>query len=561
MKHPALQGPPDLVADELDLATGVPSQPRPDFLHWRSAIQEEDLRCYPKASRLESRYAEHLGLAKECVLATCGSDDAIDRICREYLRPGDRALWTAPGFSMFPRFVKLCEAKLDEVAWQSGPFPRQTFQRAIVPETRLLILVSPQNPTGQCIDVESIEALAHDNPNCLLLVDQAYAEFSEKAALCASRGLANVIITRSLSKAWGGAGLRVGFAIGKKDSIERLRARGLPFPISGPSIRFALRLLDEADNSRTRYVDAVHKERERLCVLAQGLGLEALPSQSNSVLLAGSQTPWLSQALASLSIATRRWEQDPTMSDFVRVGCPGNAEDFKRLDHAMRCALAPELLLLDMDGVIFDVSSSYRRAIQACTESFGVHSTLEDIEALKLQGRANDDWELSHRLLAKAGVEVSYQQVVERFESIYQDRPQRDGLWRQESLLIPPELLTKLARGRKLGIVTGRPRRDAEQSLRHHGISKAFDLLVCREDAPLKPDPAPIQLALSKLGARHAWYVGDTPDDVIAARRAEVIPIGHLAPGTCSNKVIPTLLKNGASRVIRSLHELLEILS
>lgn len=542
---------------DLDLSSGVPSQPHTQALAWISTIQESDLRRYPKAQELRCCYARKIGVSPDRVAVTAGTDDAIDRICRITLGPGRKAIWTTPGFSMFPRFVALCGASMIEVPWIEGPFPLDAYIQAVSPDTTLLILVAPQNPTGAQIETEAIEAIAQRFPDKLILLDEAYVEFAGQSRVGLIRAYPNLVVTRTLSKAYGGAGLRIGFAMASPEIVTNIEAAGSPFPVAGPSLRIAQAMLQSSDGP---CVVQVARERKALRALAAELGDEVLPSSSNSVFWKSDQARWLHDGLAGLGISSRSFDE---LEHHLRIGCPGSPENFARLERALRCIRRPSLLLLDMDGVLFEVSASYRAAIKATARAFAVCVRDADIQALKNQGDANDDWALTQRLLANAGVRVSLAEVTERFEALYQDGVSGPGLWRKEKLIAPKELLRALAKKLPLGIVTGRPRKDAHQSLELHELLELFEVVICREDAPLKPSPEPIALAMQRAQVckARAWYVGDTPDDMVAARACEVVPIGHAPPGSDRATLDPALYQAGASRILDSLSPLLELLT
>lgn len=220
----------------------------------------------------------------------------------------------------------------------------------------------------------------------------------------------------------------------------------------------------------------------------------------------------------------------------------------------------PEVLLFDLDGVLADVSRSYRQAILETAAALGVRVEAEAVRAAKAAGNANNDWELTWRLLTAAGVRISLAEVTARFEALYQGSAEAPGLRQTETLLVAPAWLEQLAARLPLGVVTGRPRRDAERFLAQHGVDGAFHALVCMEDAPAKPDPAPVRLALRALGATRAWLIGDTPDDVRAALAAGVTPLGIAAPGDDAERAAQTLRDAGAACVLGRLDELSELL-
>lgn len=119
----------------------------------------------------------------------------------------------------------------------------------------------------------------------------------------------------------------------------------------------------------------------------------------------------------------------------------------------------------------------------------------------------------------------------------------------KERPLVTPDELDRLAQGKPLAAVTGRPRRDAVRFLSRAGLLDRFSALVCMEDAPQKPAPEPIQRAMSGLEVSRVWMVGDTPDDIQSARRAGVLPIGVVAPGARGDRCTASLVQAGAARV------------
>ncbi|MCI0543214.1 MAG: HAD family hydrolase, partial [Actinobacteria bacterium] len=172
---------------------------------------------------------------------------------------------------------------------------------------------------------------------------------------------------------------------------------------------------------------------------------------------------------------------------------------------------------------------------------------------------ANDDWELTQRLCAAAGVEVPLETITERFEQIYQGTTERSGLKRSERPIVAAEILAELSARMPLGIVTGRPRSDAEEFLERFELTRYFAAVVTRESGPLKPDPSPVRLVLEQLDVERAWMLGDTPDDLEAALAAGVVPVAVVPPGSDPDRYRRMLA--GAAGVLDSTNQILEVLN
>ncbi len=535
--------------------------PDPELLSLLTEGGPELARRYPLAQALVERIVARYGVTPEQVVVTAGADDAMDRCCRAFLCAGRELVMPTPTFEMIARYAKLAGATIRPVPWPGGPFPLDRVLSEVRPETSVIAFVSPNNPTGAVGTAHDLERLSKAAPHALLLVDLAYGEFADEDLTAAALSLPNAVALRTMSKAWGLAGLRVGFALGPPELIDCLRVAGQPYAVSGPSLALAAARLDGGEPTVNRYVARVRSERRHLQRLLSDMGAEPQGSQGNFVFARTKKSLWIRDALAGLGIAVRVWPGHPELDATVRISCPGSESSFDRVTHALRAALAPQALLLDMDGVLADVSGSYRRAIVETAKHFDVTITAAEIAQAKARGHANNDWILTHELIGAHGVQVAFDDVKERFERIYQGTPDCPGLWRTETLIPDRALLERLAKRLPLGLVTGRPRDDAHRFLEAHGLEDLFGASVCMHDTLPKPDPAPVLLALKQLGVEFSWMVGDTADDQRAARAAEVVPIAVVAPGDEAARVTPSLLQAGASRVIDQLSIVEEMLS
>jgi HAD superfamily hydrolase (TIGR01548 family) len=205
------------------------------------------------------------------------------------------------------------------------------------------------------------------------------------------------------------------------------------------------------------------------------------------------------------------------------------------------CPIAEfKTLLLDMDGVLAEVSLSYRAAIEQTCHHYGATSVTQDtITEWKMRGNANDDWKLSFDLIhndPNGQKDVTIEDVTNVFESIYQgDDNTKVGLYKLETLIPSRETLQELHKRSKpgIGIVTGRPRSDCMKFLRDFDLEGFVSATYCMEDGPSKPDPYPVLRVCELLGVeptKSVVLVGDTPDDISAAINAGCSGIGVITP-------------------------------
>lgn len=501
---------------------------------------------YPDVSLLTKQVAARHSISEERVLVTAGGDDALFRC---FLRSAGPVVSTTPSFEMIARYTEQLGLELTEIPWWDGDFPVTDLLET---SAGMAVVVSPNNPTGSVLTTADLRKVAEVLP--FVVLDGAYMDFADEDMTEVALEFDNVVVVRTLSKAFGLAGLRVGYALGSPWMISELSGYGSPYSLSALSAALAAEVLETKPEHAVDYAAVIVAERTRLIEVLDELGVVTLPSQGNFVLVTGIDAEWLTSAAASLGIALRRFPDRADLEGCVRITLPGDTDDFDRLAHVLRTVLEPEALLLDMDGVLADVSRSFREAIVATAAGYGVSVTWDQIVAAKAAGNASDDWQLTRDLLAAAGVEATFEEVRDRFETIYQGTSEQPGLKIAERLLPDLEFLERLSKRVPLGIVTARPRRDAEEFLERFGIQQLFQAVVTREDAPSKPDPAPIRLALQHLGVTRAWMAGDTRDDLDAARAAGVVPIAVMVPG---DDVVGLV---AAAKVVGSIQEIEEIL-
>ncbi len=316
----------------------------PDALEGIEALDDWQINRYPELGALEPLIAQRLGVPKDSVLVTGGADDALERSVRAVCVPGRTAIMTTPTYGMVRRFVRITGAELKEIRWWRNDYPVQEVIEMADETTALVYVVSPNNPTGSVMSRNAFRRLLEALPRALVLLDQAYVDFTDRENDLSSVALdfPNAVVVRTLSKAWGAAGLRVGYALGDSRVVDWLRRIGLPFPVSSPAQALAATMLADADGPGTKRIAAIRRQRNELSGLLSGLGAEVLPSEASFVFarFANAQKVWSS--LHALGIAIRAFPGRPEVDGWLRITLPGDDNGFNRLTEALRTVLTPE---------------------------------------------------------------------------------------------------------------------------------------------------------------------------------------------------------------------------
>lgn len=298
-------------------------------------VDLERVRRYPEAAALEALLAERIGVEPQRVVVTAGGDDAIHRVCAMTLDAGRTLVTHAPVFEMIPRYARLAGAEVEQVEWLDGAFPLEKLAGAIDARTGLVAVVSPNNPTGAVASVRDLVEVARAamRRRVMAMIDLAYAEFAKVDPTPALVELPNVVMIRTLSKAFGLAGLRVGFAVCPRELAPMVRAAGGPYPVSGVSLAVAETLVGRWDRAEA-WMASVREERERLSTVLVEIGARPLESQANFVTAEFADAADVHVALLEKGISVRAL--GGVMERFLRFTLTGEAGAFDELVSALR---------------------------------------------------------------------------------------------------------------------------------------------------------------------------------------------------------------------------------
>jgi histidinol-phosphate aminotransferase len=257
-----------------------------DFLNgvFGEVLEDVDLRLYdPKAMvDLGKALGGYAGVPSECVVVGSGSEQLIDFIVQFFLEKSDEAISIVPSFIMYEKRVWLSGAKLITVPLKADlSLDVDGILEKVTAKTKLIFVCSPNNPTGNQFGWDEIEALA-DGSSTVVVVDEAYAEFGDYSVCPLAVDKRNVVVVRTLSKAFGLAGLRFGYFVANKDLASAL-SEAIPYTVSTVVARFVERLLNRLDVVKS-WIEGVKSERKRLIKELRSLsGVEVFDSKANFV--------------------------------------------------------------------------------------------------------------------------------------------------------------------------------------------------------------------------------------------------------------------------------------
>lgn len=221
-----------------------------------------------------------------------------------------------------------------------------------------------------------------------------------------------------------------------------------------------------------------------------------------------------------------------------------------------------DLLIFDMDGVLVDVTESYRATIQATVKHFtGDEPSREEIQDWKNRGGWNDDWLLSHRMIQERAGSAGYQEVVDYFQKLFQGEAS-NGLILRERWLASNGLFQRLAERHHLAVFTGRLRWEAYVTLNRFEPDLFTPVIGADDVTRTKPDPEGIHKIRAALEHGACWYVGDTVDDARAASAAAVPFIGIAALANPRYEELVRLLRaEGAVAVLDDINSMEAVLA
>ncbi|QDO84463.1 histidinol-phosphate transaminase [Shewanella psychropiezotolerans] len=286
-----------------------------------SGVKLNGINRYPECQppELISAYSDYSGVAKECIIAGRGADEAIELLIRTFCTPGkDSIACFGPTYGMYAISAKTFNVGVNALSL-TGDYQLPQDIAARIGNTKLVFICNPNNPTGTVIDKASIERVITQLPDTLVVVDEAYIEFCPDYSVAdLIEKYDNLVVLRTLSKAFALAGARCGFMLASPSICEMVMRVIAPYPVPLPVSLLATSALSEQGiNTMTEQVTSLKACGARLSNALQGYGAKVLPANGNFVLAQFDDISAIQEILLSNGIVARAYG-DPRLATCIR---------------------------------------------------------------------------------------------------------------------------------------------------------------------------------------------------------------------------------------------------
>ena len=268
------------------------------------------------AAELKQALAGYVGVTPDMIVTGCGSDDILDSAMRAFGEPGDLVTGPEPSFAMIPIF-----ARMNALAYTGCvelPSHQPDIEAMLATKPKLLYLCSPNNPTGALLARDTIERVLREAPG-VVFVDEAYAEFAGVSAVDLVQQSDRLLVIRTMSKAFGLAGLRIGYAIGQPSLVMEVEKSRGPYKLNAMAEQTALAALQHDLPWVNEHIALAVSLRARLADALRTRGFAPVESYANFVCVPMADCVQVGLALRERGVAVRPFPGLPHLGDTLRI--------------------------------------------------------------------------------------------------------------------------------------------------------------------------------------------------------------------------------------------------
>lgn len=302
-------------------------------------LSAEALTIYPEYEATRTALADYFQMPENQFLLTNGTDEAIQVLVNTYVDDGGGVIILHPSYAMYRFYSEVAGAEIKLLGYRAGDlaFPIEELLAAVTPRTRAILISNPNNPTGTAIGAGPIVQILERAPHAAVLIDEAYYEFFGVTALRLIERYPNLFVSRTFSKAFGMAALRVGCLFSQAANVSIAHKAQSPYSVNLLAA-IAVRAAVEDTSYLNHYVQQALKARDLLYQGFAARRIEAYPSQANFVLFrAGDRSVEIRDALRERGVLVRDRSYEIAGCVRVTAGTPEQVgRFFEALDEVWR---------------------------------------------------------------------------------------------------------------------------------------------------------------------------------------------------------------------------------
>ena len=314
---PVPEGRADMI--RLDLNENTVGCPAGLLRALKRTMAPEWCAIYPEYEKNRKILAHHFAVSPDELIITNGVDDAIMLICDTFVDPGDVLVIPSPTFTIYQFFHEVRGGKTRTVSYDREA--RLPVEKLIAAgkHARWIAIANPNNPTGTLVPPEELKTLLQALPGTLVLVDEAYFDFSGATILPWIRRFPNLVVSRTFSKAYGLAALRIGLMFANRKLTSMMLRIHAVYAVNAAAAACAAEAVNYSEAVK-RYSAMVCANRERFCRQLKAMNIPYIPSAANFVLTrAGVRATEVAEGFHKLGVLVRAWPGDAQLKHCLRI--------------------------------------------------------------------------------------------------------------------------------------------------------------------------------------------------------------------------------------------------
>jgi len=309
--------------------------PSPKVVEAVKNLTDEELAAYPEYSKFKKKLAKFLEIAESNLLLTNATDEAINVVMQTYIEKGDEVIIPYPSFAMFKFYAQAAAAKITEILYTTNlKFPTKKVLAKINKKTKIIILCNPNNPTGTLIDRKDIELIAEKAKDSIILIDEAYNQFSKQNSITLTEKYDNIIVIQTFSKALGIGGLRLGYIVSNKENIRNIGKVLSPYSVNSAAVRAGEAALKDKDYIEW-YIKEVSKAKKYIYNEFKKMRIKTYPTTANFFLAKFKNPEVMAKKLREKGILVRDRSKYPLLKGCIRITI-GTTQQMQQLVKAIK---------------------------------------------------------------------------------------------------------------------------------------------------------------------------------------------------------------------------------